>query len=43
VLPGALLIVTPMVVVALAADAVIDGLAWSSAFILGGIAAATGA
>jgi monovalent cation/hydrogen antiporter len=43
VLPGVLLIVLPMVVVALAARAVIDGLAWSPAFVLGGIAAATGA
>jgi NhaP-type Na+/H+ or K+/H+ antiporter len=43
VLPGVLLILAPMVVVALAAHAVIDGLAWSAAFILGGIATATGA
>jgi NhaP-type Na+/H+ or K+/H+ antiporter len=43
VLPGVLLILAPMVVVALAAHAVIDGLAWSPAFILGGIATATGA
>jgi NhaP-type Na+/H+ or K+/H+ antiporter len=43
VLPAVLLILAPMVVVALAAHVAIDGLAWSPAFILGGIATATGA
>jgi NhaP-type Na+/H+ or K+/H+ antiporter len=43
VLPGVVLILAPMIAVALAAHLVVDGLAWSTAFVLGGIAAASGA
>jgi NhaP-type Na+/H+ or K+/H+ antiporter len=43
VVPGVVLILAPMIAVAVAAHVVVDGLAWSSAFVLGGIAAVTGA
>jgi NhaP-type Na+/H+ or K+/H+ antiporter len=41
--PAVLLIVVPMLAVALASHAIIDGLAWSSAIVLGGVATASGA